>query len=248
LRNLEGTALSNAIRRGATFSYASFTGSTPDDAARWPRSGWVTGNIADLCLVGQSMTIPPAIIDRAAERLVDGVSHAAGLLTELATTHLAALKRIAQTLKQVDTIQTRRMAMTIIANAFVFHAALSGLGGKLASIRSVHEIRGASERLSRADVLVEWEKILKINYWPIFEIARQITVLLPENAVAGILTGLANTADLVLESGLMQSHDLVGAIFQELIIDRKFLAAYYTRPSSAALLTGLALSRTKTPK
>jgi hypothetical protein len=43
----------------------------------------------------------------------------------------------------------------------------------------------------------------------------------------------------------MRSHDLTGAVFQKLIADRKFLAAYYTTPASAALLAGLAIETGK---
>ena len=45
----------------------------------------------------------------------------------------------------------------------------------------------------------------------------------------------------------MRSHDLTGAVFQRLIADRKFLAAYYTTPASAALLVGLAISPKQPP-
>lgn len=45
----------------------------------------------------------------------------------------------------------------------------------------------------------------------------------------------------------MRSHDLTGAVFQRLIADRKFLAAFYTTPSSAALLVGLAITPVETP-
>jgi hypothetical protein len=118
----------------------------------------------------------------------------------------------------------------------------------LADIRSVHQIRGSEGHLSRVGLLREWQNILAINYWPIFDIARQIVELLPGPIVRRILEGLANTADSVLESGLTRSHDLVGAIFQQLIADRKFLAAFYTRPASAALLAGLAISPEETPR
>jgi hypothetical protein len=140
------------------------------------------------------------------------------------------------------------MAMTIVANALVFHASLVGHGGALADIRSVHLIRAAERRLSREALLGEWQKILAINYWPIFDIARQIVELLPAPAVIEILDGLAKTADSVLESGLTHSHDMVGAIFQTLIADRKFLAAFYTRPASAALLAALAISPDISPR
>ena len=45
----------------------------------------------------------------------------------------------------------------------------------------------------------------------------------------------------------MRSHDLTGAVFQSLIVDRKFLAAYYTTPAAAALLAALALDAQETP-
>ena len=41
--------------------------------------------------------------------------------------------------------------------------------------------------------------------------------------------------------GVARSHDLTGTIFQRLIADRKYLATFYTRPESAALLAHLAI-------
>ena len=46
----------------------------------------------------------------------------------------------------------------------------------------------------------------------------------------------------------MRSHDLTGAVFQRLIADRKFLAAYYTTPGAAALLVGLAITPDTLPE
>lgn len=249
LRDHEGTALADALRDDATkLEFTCFTGRSSADAVRWPRAGWMSGSMADLCLVCQSMTIPPPIVDDASNRLVQGVSNAAGILSDLAQEYRAALDHIAALLHQEERIQTRRMAMTIVANAFVFHASLVGHGGPLAEIRSVDQIRAAEGRLSRDALLQEWAKILLINYWPIFDIAKQIVEFLPAPTVAEILDGLARTAGSVLESGLTRSHDLVGAIFQRLIADRKFLAAFYTRPASAALLAGLAISPARTPR
>jgi hypothetical protein len=45
----------------------------------------------------------------------------------------------------------------------------------------------------------------------------------------------------------MRSHDLTGAVFQRLIADRKFLAAFYTTPPSAALLAALAIGENQSP-
>src|SRR5215207_1758707 len=57
-----------------------------------------------------------------------------------------------------------------------------------------------------------------------------------------LIEGLATTANKLLQNRLMRSHDLTGAVFQRLIADRKFLAAYYTTPASAALLAALAIT------
>lgn len=63
----------------------------------------------------------------------------------------------------------------------------------------------------------------------------------------GLIKCMADTADKLLENRLMRSHDLTGAVFQQLIADRKFLAAYYTTPASAALLVGLAITPERPP-
>jgi hypothetical protein len=249
LRDHEGVMLARALRDPATrLEYACFTGRSPDDAQRWPKGGWISGTVADLCLVCQSMTIPPPVVEAAADRLVQGVSDTAFLLSDAAQEYQSALAAIAALLHQEERLQTRRMAMTIAANALIFQASLAGHGGALAHIRSVHQIRASEGYLSRAALLREWEEILTINYWPIFDIAKKIVTLLPTPIVRTILERLAETADSVLESGLTRSHDLVGAIFQQLIADRKFLAAFYTRPASAALLAGLAISSRETPR
>ena len=54
---------------------------------------------------------------------------------------------------------------------------------------------------------------------------------------------LARTAKALGQTdNLMRSHDLTGTVFQRLIADRKFLAAFYTTPASAALLVGLGVN------
>jgi surface antigen len=246
LRTLDGTGLTEAIQSESSFEFACFTGRSRDDAVRWPNRGWIRGGMADLCLICQAMGVPPPIVDDAADRLVRGVGDAAGILAEFATSDETAIKAIAATLKQEDGIQTRRMAMTIVANAFAFHASLAGKGGQLAAVTSlVHLSRTGS--VSRADVLAEWKKILAVNYWPIFDISRRIVEFIPAGGVNAILTELASTAQSLLESGVARSHDLVGAIFQKLIADRKFLAAFYTKPASAALLSGMSVLPDQAP-
>ena len=54
---------------------------------------------------------------------------------------------------------------------------------------------------------------------------------------------MRETAGKVSATGATIAHDLTGRIFQRLIADRKYLATFYTLPSSAALLARLAVAK-----
>jgi hypothetical protein len=243
LRDKSGKALQKDLVSSTDLEMALYTGSSPDKETRWPKSGWIVGTVAELSILTQSATVPPEIIDAAATELVNGVTEVSGRLTEIAKENSEAIEKIAKELYQEDGEQTRRMAATILANAFVFHESLAG---RLKGVNSIDELRG-KKKFNKSAVIAEWEKILLVNYWPIFDIARRILAIVPVAESKALIERLAETADRLLENRLMRSHDLTGAVFQRMIVDRKFLAAYYTTPSSAALLIGLALVPELTP-
>ena len=247
LRTMHGASLQGDLSAASDIEMALYVGDSSSSASRWPSSGWIHGNIVDLSILAQSASIPPNIIDEAANQLVSGVSEAAGLLADIAASHPGAIHKISEELRQEDGEQTRRMATTISANALVFQETLAGGPGKLANVKSLDQLRGTADGLTKAAVLAEWRKTLKVNYWPIFDIARRILEVIPPATTKQLIESLAVTADRLLENRLMRSHDLTGAVFQRLIVDRKFLAAYYTTPSAAALLVGLALTPDRPP-
>jgi hypothetical protein len=248
LRSKSGAALKTELTKANDIEMALYTGSGPETASRWPKSGWILGTPSVLSILAQSASVPPQVIEEAADQLFNGVSEAAGLLAEMAKTHPGALLGISKELHQVDAEQTRRMAATILANAFVFQETLAGGPGELAAVNSLEQLRGKPGALSQTSILDEWRTILKVNYWPIFDIARRILELIPAAMSKAVIDRMAATADQLIQHHLMRSHDLTGAVFQRLIVDRKFLAAYYTTPASAALLVGLAISEDKPPE
>ena len=95
----------------------------------------------------------------------------------------------------------------------------------------------------QAETLETWNEILKVNYWPIFAVGRDILNQIPSNSAARILRTLEFTVAEVNATGIDNSHDLTGLVFQRLIADRKYLATFYTLPASAALLARLAVDK-----
>ena len=247
LRDFSGAPLKKAISAVSDFEMVLYSGESQEKYLRFPSGGWLEGNITDLSLLIQSASLPQTIIDEAANKLVSGVSEAAAILNEMATTHPGAIRKICEELRQQDGEQTLRMAMTILANALVFHESLSRGNGDLGNVRTLDEFKIGKNGINKAAVLNDWQIILSVNYWPIFDIARRILEVIPADVAKALLERLIDTASELVSNNLMRSHDLTGAVFQRLIADRKFLAAFYTHPASAALLVGLAISSEKTP-
>lgn len=246
LISLDGTHLRDALASATDYEMALFTGDAPDKATRWPHNQWIKGGIVDLSIMAQAASVPPQIIDQAADELTTGINAAAGLLAEVAHQYPGAVEKIADELRQEKGEQTLRMAAAILANACVFQESLAGGPGNLQAVMSLDALKGAGS-LTKYGLLSEWGKILQVNYWSIFDIARRLLEHIPGPVGGQVVKTLARTAARLLEHRLMRSHDLTGAVFQRLIADRKFLAAFYTTPPSAALLAGLAIAEDQSP-
>ena len=203
LRKKSGKGLSIELESMDDLEIALYTGDSPTNWTRWPRSGWISASVSDLSILTQSATVPPEVVDRAANVLIEGVSDAAGLLANIAKTHPGAVHKISEDLKQEDGEQTRRMAATILANAFVFMESLAGGPGDLASIRSLEAIKSSGGGLTKGNLLAEWRQILAINYWPIFDVARRILEHVPAPLSEPLIACLAATADRLLEKSLI---------------------------------------------
>jgi hypothetical protein len=129
----------------------------------------------------------------------------------------------------------------------VFHESLARGIEELYYVRTLDELGGKRGGVGKSALLDDWRRILKVNYWPIFDIARRILEVIPPDIAKVLLQRLVTTAGELVENHLMRSHDLTGAVFQRLIADRKFLAAFYTTPAAAALLVSLAIRSDRTP-
>ena len=210
------------------------------DGSRFPVSGWLEGSATDLADLARLVSVPQKAVEQAADTLAQGIGQAANRLDEMAKLRPNVTPVIARLLGMSDVPQTRRMACAIIANAMVFHQRIAGMHQDVKTLRLVC---GPNVANPQGETLTAWEDILKINYWPIFAIAKDILEQLPGDVATSILRELLETAQEVEATGVDNAHDLTGRIFQRLIADRKYLATFYTLPASAALLARLAVAK-----
>ena len=219
------------------WSMRSSPGQSDIDFTRFPKSGFIKGRIKDLAAFLAYAATPEDAVQRAVTILEEGVQDAATILRQAAELSGDTQTEIIEHLKQPYSEQTLRMAATILVNALVFHQNLAGQHG----VKNLDQIATAGV-LTQASVLEEWRKILGVNYWSIFNIASDLLRSInPPGMAVEALRVMRRTADRLVALGVSQSHDLSGTVFQRLIADRKFLATFYTRPESAALLAHLAI-------
>ena len=227
------------------FTYAVFTQEGPANnlrAVRFPESGWLEGDVGDLAILARLVSVPEHAVDQAATSLEAGINMAASVLAELDDRRGQINIDIAKVLGMENVEQTRRMASAIVANAMVFHERIVGMHPDV-HIKTLESIAGRGAANPKGDLLDSWRRILTINYHPIFDIARRIVECLPAEPAARIIRILGESGNYVSATGIDNAHDLTGRVFQRLISDRKYLATFYTRPASAALLAQLAVAK-----
>ena len=227
--------LSSALS-DATLSYCVLH----EDETRFPESGWLQGSVSDLADLIRLVSVPQKEVEQAADTLEAGIEAAATVLDQMAQLRPGISSNIAGLLGMVDVPQTRRMACAILANALIFHERIAGINQ---DVKPLLLLGGGNAAQLQDATLEAWTNILKIDYYPIFAIAKDILSNLQSEDAAQILEKLRTTARQVKATGADNAHDLTGRIFQRLIADRKYLATFYTRPASAALLARLAVAK-----
>lgn len=86
----------------------------------------------------------------------------------------------------------------------------------------------------------QWDDILKMNWWPIFHLARETLASAPEDSASEALSVLLPAATEIAEMEVSPHRDVAGKIIHRLLATRNVLATNYTTVSAAVLLAGLA--------
>lgn len=226
--------------REAQFSYCVYF-STTAGPIRWPRRGWIEGSAQDVAGCVERISISERSIAKGMEILELRVSQAANRhLDDEALGFDRPFEHFSEMLHQERGEQTVRMAMAILANALIFHNSIATAH----RFKPIRDVRDELRDISPGRIQDCWRMILhEINYWPIFSIASRILASIRPRSQKGIVKLLSGAADSVAKVGATSQHDMCGRMFQRLIADRKFLATFFTLPSSAALLAELAVDR-----
>lgn len=224
----------------------------------FPKNGWAIGTVGDIANALHIGAMPNSQLEQAAKDLEYSIDSAAHLLEDAIVDHRAIGTKIETILHQEVfpkdslpvgaisesrhlNIQTLRMAALIITDAFVFQSSLAGKS----EMESVRSLRQLLPTIDYSDVITDWNTILKVNYRPIFEDARNLVEALAtdDKLVKPVLTLLCEAARDLVDTGIAQIHELSGIVFQKLITDRKYVKANYTLPESAVLLSTLVLPK-----
>ncbi len=220
---------------------------TETEPESFPKSGWLTGSVADIATAIRVRATPVSKIDAAADLLEKRIETVAQQLEAAIQERPSIGTEIEATLFQKAGVQTSRMAMLIVTNAFVFQSVLAGKP-EMGSVMSLKRmLSDNAKRLRYEQVVAGWDIILKVNYRPIFHVAKRIieAIATDDELVDRVLATLCDTAKELVDQRLTQIHELAGTVFQRLIVDRKYVKANYTRPESVALLSALVLPKTQ---
>jgi hypothetical protein len=137
-----------------------------------------------------------------------------------------------------DDLRVYRVASLTLVNAMLFQEVIS----------QRERIKTLRETIESKDIVgefnLQWKYIeSKIDFIPIFKVAREILLALPSSPETDkALRRLAESAIKISRNRAALRHDLMGRIFHRLLADAKFFGAFYTKIPAATLLLKLAIN------
>ncbi|MXZ06590.1 MAG: hypothetical protein F4Y75_03625 [Acidimicrobiia bacterium] len=204
-----------------------------EDRVRFPKRGCLEGGVRDFRAFLDRVSTDAMDTSELTQSVREAISEAARILAGDAK----AAETYPGLLCQEIGEQTFKMAAAVMFNAVVAQSFIAANHPPIPSPTA--QLR---EGLSQLKVLETWQEILEIDYKPIFTIADELLANIGgERLASDVLKVLFRQASEIAQNPHAQG--LVGRLFGELIGDRKFLAAFYTEPSSAALLAERVVSR-----
>lgn len=236
---LTGKPLRTALQKNRDLNYQIYTGAGSEAFMVFPRTGFLVGGCADLAAAIHSSMAMSRKVDRGVRVFMDAVSRSTEIITNL---NMSVKKKISQILMQPADEQTWMMASFILLNAVLFH----DRAAQAVNLPTRYELTNAQDgdSIDTGNLLKTWKKILAVDYYPIFNTAVAIVEKIGSRAHNDVMVLLFDATERIVSFRLQGASDLYGEIFQETISERKKLAANYTRPECAMLLSSMTLPST----
>ena len=199
---------------------------------RFPRDGFLNGNVKELAISIQYARIDDVSVRCDPSGLAKKLWNMADVIESISETKL---RRITGIIKQPASRQTWGMAALTLSGAFTFHDGAAQVDPDIPLIAGLLQ-DGTVPQLA---LLKAWDLILKHDYYPIFSPAREILAEIPVDEARDLINRMIEIRDSIAVRMSERAPDLYGQCFQRVIEDRTRLAAYYTKPESAALVAAL---------
>lgn len=226
---------------GAEISYAlhQCNAAGDNERTRWPKSGFITGTVADLAHFVPVAALPKAIIEQTAQQVATRVEWAADQLG-MATTQ-EQQDYIAKKVHQRTPIKGLKITMVLWLNALLTQRRLYAQGSGIPSLESCLD---SQERPVPSKLSGAWKQILKTNWRSIFKPAYDVlrkAAGINASSTSEALGALIKAVE-IIELAKLGTYINVGAeLFPKLSDDRKQAAAYYTQSSTAEFLATLTI-------
>ncbi len=230
MRRIPESDAANALANTHDLAFAQGTGA--DGVIHWRPAQ--TGSVRDLAETLHNFWVHTS----QAVNIQDMVDMASQAIATAAET-LARAPSLRQIEKDSDPSATCAL---IWLNALLFQEILAKdlLPEALPAPHTGRRIPRPQTHEGSVDLLQQWDLILSINWYPIFDVARKTLAEVPSPLDVQALGILKPCAKAMAENQAIRRHDVMGRIFHRLLESRKYLATNYTTIPAAVLLAGLA--------
>ena len=215
-----------------------------DHSSRFPADGYLKGTITDIITATRLSMISKSVVDdyiHVIQNEIRGISGVLARTDSQVKTEIVGIlgyNRDPDLLYGLNDEQAGHMAALMILNAGIFYEELAKHLDNTSPLSSLGVMPGI---LTKHDVITGMNRILNVNYAPVFNVAIRLLNVIPDGFASEIIDAVLSAVSVVMRLGMQNSGDVYGALYQDDLIERKKSASFYTRPEAATLLAGLVL-------
>ena len=227
VQDLEGDDLVESLKN-ISFGYF-----IKDENGRFPETGYLKGTIWDISAAITLTSIPWSSIKYCVGQMEESIDMMSASISKVDN---AIMKDISINLGDSHD-NVPEMASLMLLNAGIFYEEIAAHHPKIKPLSTISVLRN----IPQESLINAWCEVLKIDYSPIFEVAVEIVKALPSEIASDVLSIMHGAVSKIAALHMTKSGDVYGKLYQTMIGRRKNIAAFYTKPIAAALLTGLVM-------